>query len=81
MVSPHNEDSVPGRHLKQHGEGFFLLSFGVGDLEASLAEFTERGVIPSPDIIRQGLLDWRVADLDTTADLGEMFHVTEAASN
>ena len=77
LVSPHDENSVPGRHLKKHGEGFFLLSFGVDDLEASLADFAAHGVIPSPDIIRQGLRDWRIADLDTTAALGEMFHLTE----
>lgn len=81
LVSPHNEDSVPGRHLKKHGEGFFLLSFGVNDLEKALAEFAERGTIVSTDIVRQGLLDWRVADLDTGAALGEMFHLTEIAAD
>ena len=77
LVSPHSEDSVPGRHLKKHGEGFFLLSFGVDDLAASLADFAQRGVISDPDIIRRGLLDWQVADLETAATLGEMFHLTE----
>jgi hypothetical protein len=35
----------------------------------------------STDIVRQGLLDWRVADLDTGAALGEMFHLTEIAAD
>ncbi len=81
LVSPHSEDSVPGKHLKQHGDGFFLLSFGVDDLEKALVGFAERGAISSPDIVRQGLLDWRVADLDTGAALGEMFHLTETAAD
>ncbi len=80
LVAPHDENSVPGRHLMEHGEGFFLLSFGVDDLEKSLAEFAERGVIPDANIIRRGILDWRVADLDTTAALGEMFHLTETSA-
>lgn len=81
LVSPHNENSVPGRHLKEHGEGFFLLSFGVNDLEEALEEFAERGTISSPDIVRQGILDWRIADLGTAAALGEMFHLTETAAD
>jgi methylmalonyl-CoA/ethylmalonyl-CoA epimerase len=49
LVAPYNEDSVPGRHLAKHGEGFFLLSLGVDDeLEW-----------------REGILDWRVADAGT----------------
>ncbi|MFK8046878.1 MAG: VOC family protein [Halioglobus sp.] len=80
LVAPHDEDSVPGRHLMEHGEGFFLLSFGVDDLEKSLAEFAERGVIPDSNIIRRGILDWRVADLDTPTTLGERFHLTETSS-
>jgi len=81
LVSPHNEDSVPGRHLKKYGEGFFLLSFGVDDLEEALSEFVERGTIPGSGIIRQGLFEWRVADLDTSAALGAMFHLTENATD
>ena len=32
LVQPTNPDSVPGLHLEEHGEGVFLLSFGVDDL-------------------------------------------------
>lgn len=47
LVAPYDMDSVPGRHLEEHGEGFFLLSLGVDDLEES----------------RPGILDWQVRDV------------------
>ncbi len=47
LVAPFDEDSVPGRYLAEHGEGFFLLSVG-----------TDRDYD-----WRDGILNWRVADL------------------
>ena len=47
LVSPYDPDSVPGRYLAKHGEGFFLLSLAVDDVEAP----------------RDGILDWQVEDL------------------
>lgn len=47
LVAPYDPASVPGRHLEQHGEGFFLLSLGVDELA-------------NP---RAGILDWRVEDV------------------
>ena len=47
LVAPYDPASVPGRHLEQHGEGFFLLSLGVDELEDP----------------RAGILDWRVEDI------------------
>ncbi len=47
LVAPYDADSVPGRHLEEHGEGFFLLSLAVDELDES----------------RAGILDWRVHDL------------------
>jgi methylmalonyl-CoA/ethylmalonyl-CoA epimerase len=47
LVAPYDPDSVPGRHLEEHGEGFFLLSLGVDALEDP----------------RAGILDWRVKDV------------------
>lgn len=46
LVSPYDESSAPGRHLKKHGEGFFLLSLGTNDNQDW----------------RAGILDWQVAD-------------------
>ena len=47
LVSPCDPDSVPGRHLEEHGEGFFLLSLRVDE-------------VGNP---REGILDWQVEDL------------------
>jgi len=47
LVAPYDPESVPGRHLSAHGEGFFLLSLVTDD----------------PYEWRDGILDWQVADL------------------
>lgn len=49
LVAPYDENSVPGQHLKCHGEGFFLLSLAVDDEHQW----------------RDGILDWKVADVGT----------------
>ncbi len=61
LICPYDDESVPGRHLKEHGEGFFLLSLGVNDLEEHLRQLEER----DRGDIRQGILDWRIADAGT----------------
>jgi len=47
LVAPYDPDSVPGQYLEAHGEGFFLLSLAVDEL----------------DDTRPGILDWQVKDL------------------
>ena len=47
LVAPYDPDSVPGRFLEANGEGFFLLSLAVDDL----------------DDTRAGILDWQVRDV------------------
>ncbi|MFK8021822.1 MAG: VOC family protein [Pseudomonadales bacterium] len=79
LVSPHSAHSIPGRYLKENGEGFFLLSFGVNDLKDALAEMATRGTVSNTNIARRGLSDWLVADLNTSASLGAYFHLTENA--
>jgi methylmalonyl-CoA/ethylmalonyl-CoA epimerase len=77
LVSPHGEDSVAGRHLRDHGEGFFLMSFGVDNLNQALTELAQRGALPTDGSARPGILDWRVADLATEDSLGVRFHLTQ----
>ena len=60
LVCPYDPDSVPGRHLAEHGEGLFLLSLGVEDLDSQLERLAARGIRVTP---RQGIVDWRVADV------------------
>ena len=77
LVSPHDEHSVAGRHLKDHGEGFFLLSFGVDNMDEALAEFAKHGATPTDRSARSGILGWQVADLETEDSLGVRFHLTQ----
>ncbi len=78
LVSPHDEHSVAGRHLKDHGEGFFLMSFGVDNLDQALTALAQLGAAPTGSSARPGILDWRVADLETEDSLGVRFHLTQA---
>ena len=76
LVQPTDANGVPGRYLAEHGEGFFLCSFGVDNLEETLVRLRESGVgLPGPP--RRGLDNWRVQDLDPEYCLGEQFQVTE----
>ena len=77
LVSPTRADSVPGRFLEAQGEGFFLLSFGVDDLDKALVYYEANGTLAPGAAIRTGLMDWRVIDLQTRDALGAKFHLTE----
>ena len=61
LVQPVRPDTVPARHLEAHGEGFFLLSFAVDDLDA---EIDRLGATMFDGPKRRGLDDWQVIDID-----------------
>ena len=63
LVSPYDPESVPGRYLAQHGEGFFLLSLGYEDLVQQLKRLETSGAELVDQGPRDGILDWRVADI------------------
>ena len=77
LVSPRSEDSIAAQHLAAHGEGFFLMSFGVDNLCQAMAELEQRGALPDGRIARPGIFDWQVADLETEHTLGVRFHLTQ----
>jgi methylmalonyl-CoA/ethylmalonyl-CoA epimerase len=77
LVSPQCENSVAGRYLEAHGDGFFLMSFGVDNLDQAMAELAQRGALPAERTAHAGILDWRVADLETEDSLGVRFHLTQ----
>jgi methylmalonyl-CoA/ethylmalonyl-CoA epimerase len=77
LVSPQCENSVAGRYLEAHGDGFFLMSFGVDNLDQAMAELAQRGALPADQTARTGILDWRVVDLETEDSLGVRFHLTQ----
>jgi methylmalonyl-CoA/ethylmalonyl-CoA epimerase len=67
LVQPIRPDSVPGRFLARHGEGFFLLSFGVESLAAEADRLGDAG-FAGP--VRSGADDWQVRDLAPAAGDG-----------
>lgn len=77
LVSPRSKDSLVGHYLETHGEGFFLMSFGVDNLEQAMAELNRQGALPPDAKARTGVLGWQVTDLDTEDSLGARFHLTE----
>ena len=77
LVSPTGTDSVPARHLRTQGEGFFLISFGVDDLERAIDALAETGVALPASAIRAGLDRWRIADLPADHTQGVQVQLTE----
>lgn len=75
LVSPQRDDCDVARYLAAHGEGFFLMSFGVDDLDRAIGELAKRGTAAGAK--RAGLSDWQVADLDTESRLGIKCHLTQ----
>ena len=63
LVQPTDLESVPGRHFKEHGEGFFLISFEVESMEKSVSEFESKGLAFTDASDRKGLLNWWIRDL------------------
>ena len=76
LVSPTSPDSVPGRYLDEHGEGFFLLSFGVPNLEQAIASLQSRDSGLRVGRVRDGAGRWRIADLSAEATLGIQMQLT-----
>jgi methylmalonyl-CoA/ethylmalonyl-CoA epimerase len=74
LVQPTRDDSVPGRFLAAHGEGFFLLSLGVESLSGEAARLGD-AAFAGP--VRSGADGWQVRDLDPTRVSGIQLQLTE----
>lgn len=74
LVQPTRDDSVPGRFLAAHGEGFFLLSFGVDSL---VDELERLGDAAFSGQVREGADGWQVRDLDPALVGGVQLQFTE----
>ncbi|MFQ5982794.1 MAG: VOC family protein [Woeseiaceae bacterium] len=77
LVQPVDDVSEPARHMREHGEGVFLISFAVDDLEEARAKLLARGGISPASTARDGLQNWRVIDLDPDAVFGAPMQLTE----
>ena len=69
LVSPLSEQGVPAAHLRENGEGFFLLSLGVDDFSPAVTDLQQHGIAMTAELPRQGLDNWQVWDIDTNATL------------
>jgi len=76
LVQPVRADSLPGRHLAEHGEGLFLLSLGVASLAAAEARL---GPAAFAGPVRSGVDGWRIRDLDPGVTGGAVLQLTEQA--
>jgi methylmalonyl-CoA/ethylmalonyl-CoA epimerase len=74
LVQPVRPDTLPARYLDRHGEGFFLISFGVDSLDAELDRL---GTDWFDGPARGGLDDWRIRDLDIARTFGALVQFTE----
>ena len=77
LVQPLSGEGEPARYLREHGEGFFLISFGVDDLQAAMERALQSGCHFTTDQPRAGLDDWRIIDFDPTATFGATLQLTE----
>lgn len=77
LVQPVDDVSEPARHMREHGEGVFLISFAVDDLEEAREKLLAKGAITAASTARDGLQNWRVIDLDPDAVFGAPMQLTE----
>ncbi|MEZ5514953.1 MAG: VOC family protein [Steroidobacteraceae bacterium] len=68
LVQPTRPDSLPAKRLAERGEGLFLLSFAVRDLDAAAATVRTAGGRTTTNEPRTGLDGWRIIDVEP-ADL------------
>jgi methylmalonyl-CoA/ethylmalonyl-CoA epimerase len=77
LVQPISGEGEPARYLREHGEGFFLVSFGVDNLDTAMARAQKSGGRFTAEQPRGGLNDWRIIDFDPTATFGATLQLTE----
>lgn len=81
LVQPVDRDSEPARRLAAQGEGFFLASFEVDDLQESVERLGRSGIRPATGEKRTGLDGWQVLDLDPACFDGIQLQLVEAATD
>jgi len=77
LVQPVSDEGEPARLLRERGEGFFLLSFGVDDLEDAVTRARDAGASFASEQARSGLAGWRVMDFDPAETWGDTLQLTE----
>ncbi len=70
LVQPVDPSGIPGRHLAEHGEGFFLISYAVDSLQQAAARVAANGSDMTSPEPRQGLQGWQIQDVNMRDTLG-----------
>lgn len=79
LVQPVDDEGIPAQYLKEHGEGFFLISCQVDDVRKAAELVSANGIGVLDRNPRQGLDDWKVMDLSPDDLFGADFQLLESA--
>jgi len=77
LVQPLDNESAPAQHLQKHGEGFFLISYEVDDIDHAIQHVKDNDGILVDETSRPGILNWQVADLDSENCYGATVQLVE----
>jgi methylmalonyl-CoA/ethylmalonyl-CoA epimerase len=77
LVQPTSDAGEPARYLRERGEGFFLISFGVEDLDAAIQRVEQAGARFTSEEARTGLEGWRIIDIDPADTFGALLQLAE----
>ncbi|MEQ8801532.1 MAG: VOC family protein [Haliea sp.] len=77
LVQPTDFDLAPGRHLREKGEGFFLMSLEDDSMEDAVRDMEREGVTFTSESDRKGLLNWWVRDLKENHTFGAQLQLCE----
>jgi len=80
LIQPIDETGIPAQHLREHGEGFFLMSLNCDDIhqEQQRIEAMEGVEFSSPE--RIGLDGWQVRDLPLDPFFGTQLQLAQEAN-
>lgn len=77
LIQPQGDEGIPAQHLKEHGEGFFLMSLGTDDLDTTLENIKSNSDIIFPTPERAGIDNWRVIDFQMEQFFGAQLQLTQ----
>lgn len=77
LVSPTSATGTVGQYLEQKGEGVFLVSFGVKNLEDFWQEYESNELVSVASAARKGLANWQVQDISLKCDLGTVLQICQ----
>lgn len=80
LIQPRTDQGSNADYLREHGPGIQHVAFEVDDLDATLAELSERGVDPLGDAPMPGAGGTRIAFLDPKSFGGILVELCEPAS-